>query len=191
MMSMLPTLPPVVDLIAHYGYAALALGCLLEGETVLLAAGFAAHRGLLDWPWVVLVAWVFAVLGDLGWFALGRRLGSELDMHFPHLATQRGRVETLLMRHPNALVLSMRFLVGLRSAIPLLLGASPFPLARFAALNFVGALGWVLLVGSLGYGGGEILARLLPELKHLEGMLLVALLGAGVILKILHRRHTR
>ena len=32
-------------LVTQYGYAAVAVGCLLEGETVLLLAGFAAHRG--------------------------------------------------------------------------------------------------------------------------------------------------
>jgi len=32
-------------LIGTHGYWVLALGCLLEGETILLLAGFTAHRG--------------------------------------------------------------------------------------------------------------------------------------------------
>lgn len=35
-------------LIASYGCYALFVGTFLEGETVLIAAGFAAHRGILD-----------------------------------------------------------------------------------------------------------------------------------------------
>ena len=48
----------IAALIAGYGYLAVFLGTLFEGETVLLAAGFAAHRGLLAWPLVVAVAFV-------------------------------------------------------------------------------------------------------------------------------------
>jgi membrane protein DedA with SNARE-associated domain len=40
------------------------LGTLLEAETILLSAGFAANRGLLQWPLVVAVAFVGATLGD-------------------------------------------------------------------------------------------------------------------------------
>ena len=35
-------------LIASYGYCALFIGTFLEGETVLITAGFAAHRGIFD-----------------------------------------------------------------------------------------------------------------------------------------------
>ena len=33
--------------VATYGYVAVFAGTLLEGETILLSAGFAANRGLL------------------------------------------------------------------------------------------------------------------------------------------------
>ena len=31
------------DLLADYGYLAVFIGCLLEGETILVLAGFASH----------------------------------------------------------------------------------------------------------------------------------------------------
>jgi hypothetical protein len=63
-------------LIARYGYAAVFAGTLLEGETLLLLAAYAAHRGYLDWATVVVVAWLGATLGDQLWFALGRYRGA-------------------------------------------------------------------------------------------------------------------
>lgn len=48
----------IASLIATYGYYALFLGTLLEGETVLVAAGYAAHRGLLELPWVIVIAFL-------------------------------------------------------------------------------------------------------------------------------------
>jgi hypothetical protein len=57
----------IAALIAQYGYAAAFLGPLFEGETVLLLAGYAAHRGYLDF------AGLGAVTGDQFFFWLGRR----------------------------------------------------------------------------------------------------------------------
>ena len=44
-------------LISRYGLLAVFLGCLLEGETLLLLAGYVAHRGYLDFAAVAGVAW--------------------------------------------------------------------------------------------------------------------------------------
>ena len=46
----------LTTLIADYGYWAVFIGCFLEGETVLLLAGFAAHRGMLQFEQVAAVA---------------------------------------------------------------------------------------------------------------------------------------
>ena len=62
-------------LISQYGLIAVLAGSLLEGETVLLLAGYAAHRGYLDFTTVVAVAMLGAVIGDQAWFVLGRRQG--------------------------------------------------------------------------------------------------------------------
>jgi hypothetical protein len=41
--------------LAKYGYIAILLGTVFEGETIMIMGGFSAHRGYLDLlPWVVL-----------------------------------------------------------------------------------------------------------------------------------------
>lgn len=37
--------------VAQYGYAALIIGSLAEGETITLLGGVAAHQGVLKFPW--------------------------------------------------------------------------------------------------------------------------------------------
>jgi len=59
-------------LIADYGYVALFAGTLLEGETVLILAGFAAHQGYLQLHWVIGIALLGGFLGDQFYFWLGR-----------------------------------------------------------------------------------------------------------------------
>lgn len=36
--------------LSHYGYRAVFIGGILEGETILILAGFAAHQGYLSFP---------------------------------------------------------------------------------------------------------------------------------------------
>ena len=48
--------PDGAQLIQSYGYWAILAGTFLEGETILVLAGFAAHLGYLQLPWVILAA---------------------------------------------------------------------------------------------------------------------------------------
>ena len=63
----------ITSLITQHGYWLLALACIAEGETVLILAGFAAHRGYLDIRWVMLVAALGGFAGDQTLFWLGRQ----------------------------------------------------------------------------------------------------------------------
>ncbi len=56
------------QLIGAHGYWVLALGCLLEGETLLVIAGYAAHRGYLDPVAVIAVASMAGFAGDQFYF---------------------------------------------------------------------------------------------------------------------------
>lgn len=65
-------------LIATYGYAAVAVGAFMEGEIVLILGGFAAQRGYLSLPWVIVVAFIATFLGDQILFHLGRWKGDAI-----------------------------------------------------------------------------------------------------------------
>lgn len=60
-------------LISQYGYAALVIGSLAEGETVTLLGGVAAHQGLLKFPLVVLSVAFGGMIGDQVLYLCGRR----------------------------------------------------------------------------------------------------------------------
>jgi membrane protein DedA with SNARE-associated domain len=62
-------------LVSHYGYVALVVGTFFEGETILVAAGFAAHGGYLKLQWVILGAFLGSLAGDQFYFFVGRMKG--------------------------------------------------------------------------------------------------------------------
>lgn len=70
------------SLITHYGYAALIIGSMAEGETITLLGGVAAHQGLLKFPLVVLSVALGGMIGDQVLYLLGRRYGGKILRRF-------------------------------------------------------------------------------------------------------------
>lgn len=174
-------------LIAVHGYWILALGCLLEGETLLLLAGFAASRGHLDPLAVVAVAAAAGFAGDQFFFWIGRWHGAAVLARFPSLARQAERVFRLIERYQAWVIVGVRFAYGLRVAGPILIGTSRIATGRFMAFNAAGAIIWAILIGGIGFLFGEAAQALLGDLRAMEGWLFVALLGGAVLFLVVRR----
>jgi membrane protein DedA with SNARE-associated domain len=169
----------IAEFVQQYGYYAVAAGTALEGETVLLAAGFAAHRGWLDLPWVIAIALVASSAGDQFCFLLGRRHGTRLMRRFPSLQEKFPVVERLMERHPYLIIIGIRFMYGLRVAGPFVMGASRVPTARFIALNLLGATLWAAIIATIGWYFGAALESVSDRIKHFEESVLLGILAAG------------
>lgn len=178
-------------LIGTYGYWAVALGCLLEGETVLLLAGFAAHRGYLQWPVVVAVAAAAGFAGDMAFFLLGRRFAPHILARWPQVAAQRQRLDGWLQRYDAWVVVSVRFLYGFRIAGPVLIGASGMAWTRFAAFNALGAVLWAVLLTGLGWFFGQAAQALLGKAQHYEGWLALGVIVVALGYALWSRRRAR
>lgn len=170
----------LIDLITRYGLIAVFLGSVLEGETVLLLAGYAAHRGYLDFAAVVAVAWLGATLGDQVLFWLGRRHGRGLAARRPALAGRIERALALIEAHPLKIIFAMRFLWGMRTALPIALGLSRVSGARFLVLNPLAALLWAPLVAGLGWGFGALITRHLGDIARFEHWLFAGVIGLAL-----------
>ena len=183
------------SMIATYGYGAVLVGTFLEGETVVLLGGFAAHRGYLDLPWVIAVAFAGSLLGDQLYFYLGRRHSARILRRFAAWGDRIQRVDELMRRFHTPLILAFRFLYGLRIVAPFAMGMSSIPAQRFVLLNVIGAMAWAFLVGMGGYLFGNALEMLVGDLKRHEMKIIIILLSGWLLiwglllLRRLIRRH--
>lgn len=168
------------ELIETYGYWVVLGGTLLEGESVLLLAGFAAYSGYLELHTVIGIAVVGSFLGDQLWFFLGRRHGAKLLARFPRYAAPAKRAETLLARYHTPVILAVRFLYGLRTVLPFVIGMSSVPTLRFQALNFAGAALWASSGAVAGYLFGNAIEAILGDLHRYEKYLLAAIVLGGL-----------
>lgn len=171
----------VNTLIAQYGYWALFIGCLAEGETFTLLGGVAAHQGLLHYGWVLLITACGGIAGDTALFFLGRHYGSEILKRFKKHQDKIDSAQKMIIKRPVLFVIGVRFMYGLRIIGPIIIGASRLRPAKFMLLNCVGAILWATIFVSLGYLGGQIIAPWLHELEHHIKHLVWLLLAIGLV----------
>jgi membrane protein DedA with SNARE-associated domain len=168
-------------LIERYGYFATFAGTLVEGESLLILSGLAAHRGYLTLPLVVLVGALGGAIGDVAFFVLGRHYGGNLLARFPRFAPAADRVHSMIERHPTATILAVRFMYGLRTAGPAIIGTTKIPFPGFVVVNAIGALLWSACWAGAGYFLGKAAEHLLGDLGKVEH----ELFGASIVAIVL------
>jgi len=169
-------------IISQFGYPALIVGLLLEGETVLVLAAFMAHRGYLQLPWVILIGFLVTFASDQFFFWLGRTKGAQFLENKPAWRSSVEKAKSLLRRNITMLFIGFRFMYGLRTVMPFVFGVSKFDPKRFAFLNLIGAFLWALIFGTAGYLFGQIVEIILVDLDKYELWiaLIIVIVGASV-----------
>lgn len=173
------------SLLQQYGYLAVFVGSLAEGESILLLGGFAAHRGYLELPWVIATAFAAGVISDQMYFQFGRRHGARILRRRPKLGAKIETALRLIERRGTLIVLGMRFMWGLRIALPMAIGMSGMNAGRYFRLDLLAAAIWSMLFASLGYLGTQVAAQWIEELHKHEHLIVAALivLAGSVLLR--------
>jgi len=171
-------------LLHHYGYLAVFAGTFLEGETVLVLAGFFASRGLLSLLPVLVTAAAGAYVGHVFWFWLGRRQGTRLVRHFSRFERQIRRSLELVERYGAGAIFLTQYLYGLRIASAIVFGLSAMSLRKFLLYQALSCALWATLIGLLGFFFGRAVERVLGEAAAVEKctLLFILLVGGGIFL---------
>lgn len=174
-----------------YGYLAILFGTFFEGETILLLGGIAAKLGYLELPWVIVCGFAGSLFGDQLFFFIGRYRGQAFLEKRPAWQGRAAQVHRVMDRHRIAIILGFRFMYGLRTVTPFVLGMSRIPVAQFLLLNLISAALWAGVIGVLGYAFGHALELLLGDIRRYEMAIFAVGLIVGASIWALHRRHIR
>lgn len=165
--------------IERYGYLAVFLGGILEGETTFLLAGYAVSQGYLGALPTYMVAVAGGCTGDSAYYWVGRLNGPALIRRFPSLRRLRARAVLLLRRRGRATAFLTRFFYGLRIILPMSMGAARLRYPVFLAYEFLGSLTFAALYLTLGYLFGETLQEALGRIRPYEKVIVAGLLVLG------------
>jgi membrane protein DedA with SNARE-associated domain len=188
----------LLDLFAHYGYAAVFLGVFLEntglpvpGETMVLAGGALAQAGSLKIGWVIATATVAAICGDNLGFFIGRRGGRVLAERYGWRVgltpSRLAHFDQFFLRYGPATVFIARFVTGLRVVCAVLAGASELSWPTFLFYNAAGAIVWSTTIAAAGYALAGSWERLEQWIGR-TGLIALAAVGVLVVIGVLRAR---
>ena len=196
----------MTPLLEHWGYLGIFLAVVLGNmgvpipeESALILAGYAASRGVLKLPLVLIVGIISAAAGDNLGYWLGRRYGRRAIERFGHLAfvspARLEKITAFMARYGALAIFGARFIVGLRTLAGPLAGATGVRPLTFVTANALGALVYVPYAVGVGYGIGwslgDVIARFVTGRVDdiLLGLLILALVIGGIRL-LRERRST-
>lgn len=165
----------------HYGYIALIIGTILEGETVLVIGGFLAYLGYLNFYLLIALAYIASIATDQGFFCLGRFKGQALIEKHRFLRRRFIWIHSLLEKHETKAIFLFRFLYGCRAAMAAVIGTSKIKAKKFFIVNAASGLIWSILFASIGYFVGTAAGALIGRIRHYEKEIILAILILSVL----------
>lgn len=166
------------ELFREYGLASVFVVVLLEqigapipALPVLLLAGAAAMQDPLYGVYALVLAMVASTLGDLAWYAAGRRYGHRVLKTLCRVSLSPDscvrQTESAFERRGAATLLVAKFLPGLSTVAPPVAGALGFKPGTFLIFNGAGAALWAgvgILAGLVFHGQIDWLLERITEL---------------------------
>lgn len=172
-----------------HGYWVLFVGTFLEGEAILLMAGFLAFQGYLDIMGVVLTSWAGSFFGDQCYFYLGRFKGRALLKRFHSIARKFREALKLIEKYGNFVAFISRYTYGLRIVLPIILGITNLAPRTFLWINLASALSWALVFSLGGYLFGKSASLLLKDVSKYEHYIVLVLFGFIMAAWCVHMYH--
>lgn len=192
----------IIALIAQYGVLLVFLNVLVEQAGVpvpavptLVVAGALAATDQLPVSGVVLAAVLACLLSDLAWYGAGRRFGSGVMRTICRISLSPDscvkQSELRFQRWRGRVLLIAKFVPGLSTVAPPLVGAMGLRLPTFLLLDGLGSLLWACLAVGLGYAFAaqiDVVLATLASAGTFAFELLLVLLALYIAVKWWQRR---
>jgi membrane protein DedA with SNARE-associated domain len=172
--------------IANYGTIVVFFGTLLEGETVVIMAGFLSQQGLINPYGVAVAAFLGSWLSDQTLFYVGRYFSGSSIVEKQKALPVFAKALNMIERNSNLFILAFRFLYGLRTVSPLALGVSNVSPVRYFILNTIAAAVWAPAITGIGYGVGALLHGAVGQLPKIEHRIALAFALAATSVIVIH-----
>jgi membrane-associated protein len=164
-------------LIILFAETGLLLGFFLPGDTLLIAAGIFASQDKLPLPALLLLTPIAAILGYQVAYKIGEQAGPRLfhrDDGVLFRTEYVTRTEEFIKKHGGKAILLARFVVVVRTVIPLVAGMGKMQKNKFLFYNIVGSIIWTTTVILSAFWLGH-------KIPNLDKYLIVLVVGAMLI----------
>lgn len=166
-----------ITFVENWGYLAVLLGSMVEGESVILTASFMAYKGILSLPKIMIIAFLGTFFADQALYYVGRYYGTALLRKFPKWEKRSKKAFDLLHTWDIWFILSFRFIYGIRTLSPIVIGTAGVSPRRFIPLNFISAIFWTLISCIGGYMLGGTFEMIVENFDSMQKYFILVPLG--------------
>jgi membrane-associated protein len=173
---------------------ALFVGFVIPGETAAVVGGAMSALGVLQYPIVLAIVIVAAILGDQVGYRIGHHLGPRLKASRPGRfvgAARWNAADEFFAKRGGPAVFAGRWVALMRALTPATAGMSRLPMRVFLPWNVLGGVCWSVVFVTLGYALGHSLDTLDHYLKFGDLALIVLVVLGIAFLVWRHRREGR
>ncbi len=171
------------ELISRYGYIAIFILTFVEGESVLIAAGFLAYNGYLNTHAVALVSAAASYVGHGAFFliALYRR-EPFLKLAKKVINVNLPKFESFMGKYGIASIFISQWLYGFRLLSAAILGLARMGTKKYFTFQLISCLIWAYICTFGGYFFGATLKNALGNIKKYEFHIALGIVVAGFII---------
>lgn len=175
----LSDLPALIKWAGYFGLTAivfaetgLLVGFFLPGDSLLVTAGLASARGLLNVYWLGLMLNIAAAAGNSLGYWIGRMSGPRIFTREDSLLFSKKnvfRAQEFYARHGRKAIVLAQFMPIIRTFSPVIAGVGQMPYRQFLVISVLGTVIWVWSMLFTGY----FLGTYIPGIdKHIEILVL-------------------
>jgi membrane protein DedA with SNARE-associated domain/rhodanese-related sulfurtransferase len=185
----------IIELIAEYGLLLVFLNVLVEqagaplpAVPTLVVAGALSSTGKLPLGAIILAALIACLLADLAWYWAGRRFGATVMRTLCRISLSPDscvkQSELRFQRWRGQILLIAKFVPGLSTIAPPLVGAMHLRPWVFVLMDGIGSLLWIGVIVGLGYAFAHQIDHVLLILAS-AGTVAIEIIVAGLLAYVL------
>jgi len=170
----------ILSSLSTYGYIILFAYSFGGGMIAIIAAGVLCYAGKMDLSTSIVVAAFANVIGSSFLFYMGRYNKKAL---IPYIRSHRRKLalsHILMKRYGDKIIFIQKFIYGLKTLVPMTIGLTKYPQAKFHLLNTISAVIWAVSLGIGSFMAGELLMRIaayFSENTFLAPLILFSIIG--------------
>jgi membrane protein DedA with SNARE-associated domain len=165
-----------------WGYLALAFFSFGGSFVVVAAAGVLSATGHMNIAAVIVIAALFNFLGDNFLFYLARYHRKEVMPYFAKHRRKLALATVIMRRYGKRAIIIQKFLYGVKTLVPLVMGMGKFPFSTFIFYNAFASILFVTVIALSGYFAGDTVTALFENLRRNPWIapLFIVLFGTAV-----------
>ncbi len=174
--------------IEKLGYIGILVGTFLEGETTVLIGGILSKLGYMNIYKVFIFAVIGTFAGDFTFFSIGKVFGRNIVNKYKFLSSKVPVADKIIKKHGSFIIFIIRFLVGIRAVVLLLLGCTNIKISKFFLFSLANSILWSIVVSAIGYMFGNVVYIIVKDIKQYEWYIVSAIILLILVFIFIYRR---